>query len=149
MFIYFCNQIGPPQDGNETIIGPTPRDDGTCGGGWVCEHRWRQIYNMIGFRNVVKDSLIRNWWSNGDQQIAFCRGELGFVAFTNYGNIAQKLQTCLPTGIYCDVISGGVGNEGSCNGKTITVGTNGFGYISLAESEEDGVLAIHIKSKLN
>jgi alpha-amylase len=27
---------------------------GTCGNGWVCEHRWRQIYNMVEFRNVVE-----------------------------------------------------------------------------------------------
>ena len=23
--------------------------DGTCGNGWVCEHRWRQIKNMAAF----------------------------------------------------------------------------------------------------
>lgn len=102
---------------------------------------------MIELRNVVKYSLINNWWSNGDQQIAFCRGEFGFVAFTNYGNIAQKLQTCLPTGTYCDVISGDVVN-GSCSGKAVTVGSDGYGHISLGDCEEDGVLAIHIKSKL-
>lgn len=104
---------------------------------------------MVGFRNAVKDSLISNWWSNGDQQIAFCRGKLGFVAFTNYGNIAQKLQTCLSKGTYCDVISGGIGDDGCCNGKAITVSQDGYAYISLPDCEEDGVLAIHVGAKLN
>ena len=34
---------GPP--GN----GPIINGQGTCDGGWVCEHRWRQIRNMVGF----------------------------------------------------------------------------------------------------
>jgi alpha-amylase len=44
---------GPPQDDNKNILSPTINSDGTCGNGWVCEHRWRQIYNMVEFRIVV------------------------------------------------------------------------------------------------
>jgi hypothetical protein len=44
---------GPPQDSNENILSPTINSDGTCGNGWVCEHRWRQISNMVQFMNVV------------------------------------------------------------------------------------------------
>jgi len=44
---------GPPQDNNENILSPTINPNGTCGNGWVCEHRWRQIFNMVEFRNVV------------------------------------------------------------------------------------------------
>lgn len=102
---------------------------------------------MIGFRNTVKGTNIENWWSNGAQQIAFCRGNRGFVAFTNGGSIAQNLQTCLPSGVYCDVISGNLIN-GVCTGKSITVNSDGSGFISLAEDEEDGVLAIHVNAKL-
>ena len=32
---------------------PTINPDDSCGGGWVCEHRWRQIYNMVRFSIVV------------------------------------------------------------------------------------------------
>lgn len=101
---------------------------------------------MIGFRNAVKGTSITNWWSNGDQQIAFCRGGAGFIAFTNGGNIDQSFQTCLPAGTYCDVISGSL-SSGSCTGKTVTVDGSGYGQISLYESEDDGVLAIHINAK--
>jgi alpha-amylase len=49
----------------------------TCGGGWICEHRWRQIYNMARFRNVVASQLVQNWWDNDYNQIAFSRGNKG------------------------------------------------------------------------
>lgn len=67
--------------------------DNTCGNGWVCEHRWRQIYSMVMFRNVVADAPMTNWWDNGSNQIAFCRQGRGFVAFNNDSwNLNQNLQ---------------------------------------------------------
>ena len=43
-FIYFSNgDQGPP--GAQRSVNA----DGTCGNGWVCEHRWRQIKNMAAF----------------------------------------------------------------------------------------------------
>ncbi|GJQ73900.1 hypothetical protein Trydic_g18834 [Trypoxylus dichotomus] len=140
-------ETGPPADKDGTIISPGINNDDTCSNGWVCEHRWRQIYDMVGFRNAVKGAGISNWWSNQNQQIAFCRQGKGFVAFTNGGNIYQDMQTCLPSGTYCDVISGKL-RGGRCTGKSIIVGSNGVGYISLNNNEFDGVLAIHINAKL-
>jgi alpha-amylase len=75
---------GPPQhNGNidDVLINP----DLTCGGGWMCEHRWRQIYNMVKFRNVVAGTELNDWWDNGSNQIAFCRGNKGFIAINNDG----------------------------------------------------------------
>lgn len=96
---------------------------------------------------VVHGTPVTNWWSNGDQQISFCRGDRGFVAFTNWGDLKQRLQTCLPPGTYCDVISGGI-KDGRCTGKSIVVGEDGMADVSLGGSEYDGVVAIHIHSKL-
>lgn len=138
---------GPPADSKGNIKSPGINPDDTCTNGWICEHRWRQIYNMIDFKNVVKGTEIKNWWSNDDQQISFCRGNKGFIAFTNYGNIARELQTCLPRGIYCDIISGKLLN-GKCTGKVVNVNDNGSAYIDLSDNSEDGVLAIHINTKL-
>ena len=45
--------IGPPHDGSYNIISPEFGPDGSCTNDWVCEHRWRQIYNMVEFRNVA------------------------------------------------------------------------------------------------
>ena len=52
-FFFDDSDQGPPQDRNENILSPTINSDGTCGNGWVCEHRWREIFNMVEFRNVV------------------------------------------------------------------------------------------------
>ena len=52
-FDFSDSDQGPPQDGSGNIVSPSINSDGSCGNGWVCEHRWRQIYNMIGFRNAV------------------------------------------------------------------------------------------------
>jgi alpha-amylase len=51
--------------------------DLSCGGGWICEHRWRQIYNMVRFRNTAQGQPVQNWWDNGNNQIAFSRGNKG------------------------------------------------------------------------
>ncbi|KAK9688400.1 Alpha amylase, catalytic domain [Popillia japonica] len=146
-FAFDDSEAGPPADSNSNIISPGINADDTCSNGWVCEHRWRQIYNMVGFRNAVKGTTIQNWWTNGDQQIAFCRGNRGFVAFTQGGSISQTMQTCLPAGTYCDVISGNLIN-GDCTGKSVTVDSSGNGYIVLNQNEEDGVLAIHVGKQL-
>jgi hypothetical protein len=44
---------GPPHDEKYNNLSPVINTDGTCGKGWVCEHRWRQIFNMVEFMNVV------------------------------------------------------------------------------------------------
>jgi alpha-amylase len=43
----------------------------------MCEHRWRQIYNMVRFRNTAGFQTVQNWWDNGNNQIAFSRGNKG------------------------------------------------------------------------
>ena len=119
---------------------------------------------------------MNDWWDNGNNQIAFCRGGKGFVAINNEGsNFSQTLQvdkttpsqfvaldhsiyycfncvqTCLTAGTYCDVISGTLIN-GQCTGKSVTVGGDGKALITIGAAEDDGIFAIHaevffIKSK--
>ena len=139
---------GPPQDGSGHITSPIINADDSCSGGWVCEHRWRQIYNMVGFRNAAHGAAMSDFWSNGDQQIAFARAGKAFIAINNQGyDMNQNLQTTLSAGSYCDVISGNK-ESGGCTGKTITVGGDGMTYISIGGSDEDPVVAIHVNAKL-
>ncbi|XP_076048345.1 alpha-amylase 1-like isoform X2 [Oratosquilla oratoria] len=140
--------VGPPHDNEYNIISPSINLDDSCGNGWMCEHRWRQIYNMVHFRNVAHGTDKNDWWDNGNNQIAFCRGGKGFIAINNDNyDLSQTLQTCLSAGKYCDVISGTKLN-GKCTGKTVTVGDDGRAYIQVQTSDYDGVLAIHEQSKL-
>lgn len=96
---------GPPMKENGDIISPEFNEDGACTNGWICEHRWRQIYNMVGFKNAVYGTQVRNWWDNGNNQIAFGRGNKGFIVFNNEDyDMNQWLTTGLPAGVYCKYI---------------------------------------------
>jgi len=99
---------------------------------------------MVQFRNLVNKEKIENWWSNERNQIAFSRGDKGFVAFTTEGDLREKLQTGLPAGTYCDVITGGV-VDGKCSGKSVQVDKNGNAIVEILSDEPEGVLALHIQ----
>lgn len=138
---------GPPSNGNGEIISPVINSTTEqCENGWVCEHRWPQIKNMIKFRNTVRDAPIYSWWDNDKNQIAFCRGTRGFIAFNNEDNdMDEEIFTCLPSGTYCDIITGDVVNR-KCTGTEVKVDENGVAQIQVAK--DVGVLAIHIGVKI-
>ncbi|XP_048801424.1 pancreatic alpha-amylase isoform X2 [Lagopus muta] len=140
--------VGPPSNSDGSTKSVTINADTTCGNDWVCEHRWRQIRNMVVFRNVVDGQPFSNWWDNDSNQVAFGRGNKGFIVFNNddwYMNI--DLQTGLPAGTYCDVISGD--KEGSaCTGKQVYVSSDGMANFQISNTDEDPFVAIHVDAKL-
>ena len=93
--------IGPPSDGNGNT------NDVDCSSAdWICEHRWRQIANMVRFHNSVAGAPVTNWWDSGNNTIAFGRQGKGFIVINNESyDVTQTLETGLPDGDYCDVIS--------------------------------------------
>lgn len=130
---------GPPSDsnGNTNSIYPSGSNTPNCfnqtpGVGWVCEHRWRSIGNMVAFRNYVNSATtITNWWDNGNNQIAFGRGDRGFVVINREGGTLNRtFQTSLSAGTYCNVINGDFAN-GTCSGQTIVVNATGQATISV------------------
>ncbi|XP_041095413.1 pancreatic alpha-amylase-like [Polyodon spathula] len=140
--------VGPPSysDGKTKPVSINP--DSTCGDGWVCEHRWRQIKNMVIFRNVVDGQPFSNWWDNGGNQAAFGRGNKGFIVFNNEDwNMDVTLQTGLPAGNYCDVISGQK-EGGRCTGTQVSVGGDGRARFQIKNTAEDPFIAIHVSAKL-
>lgn len=144
-FDFTDSEIGPPMDSDGNIISPAINSDDTCGNGWVCEHRWREMYNMVGFRNVAAGTSVNGWWDNGSNQIAFCRGNRAFIAFNNDSwDLNHIIQTCLPPGIYCDVISGSRTEDNRCSGKLVAVASDGRAHIYVATHELDMMLAIHV-----
>jgi alpha-amylase len=139
---------GPPTDGKGNVISPEFDSDGACTNGWICEHRWRQIYNMIKWKNVAEGAGVTSWWDNGNNQIAFARERRAFIAFNlESGELNASLQTTLPAGSYCDVVSGAK-IDGKCTGKVINVNEDGSANINLRGDEFDGFVAFHIESKL-
>ena len=92
--------VGPPSNaGGKT-------QDVRCFDNFVCEHRWRQITNMVKFHNAVVGTPVVHWWDNGFQAIAFGRGNKGFIVLNNEQHtIDRDFNTNLPDGEYCDVIT--------------------------------------------
>lgn len=138
---------GPPADNKGAIISPQFKN-GACFNGWICEHRWRQIYNMINFKNAAGNSTVENLWDNGKNQIAFSRGNKAFIVFNLEPTAIDRVFTTgLPSGEYCDISSGNkVGNM--CSGRKVFVDANGNAKIILAGNADDGFIAIHVGEKL-
>ncbi|MEV7687626.1 carbohydrate binding domain-containing protein [Streptomyces bungoensis] len=111
------NDAGPPNNGQVNAC---------YSDGWKCQHAWPQIANMVGFRNAVSGTGVTNWWSNGNNAIAFGRGSKGYVVINHEGSsISQAFQTSLPAGTYCDVQHSGASYTVGSDGKfTATVGAN-------------------------
>ncbi|TDT42737.1 alpha-amylase [Streptomyces sp. BK208] len=75
--------------------------------GWKCQHAWREISSMVGFRNTARGQAVTDWWDNGGDQIAFGRGPKAYVAINHEGtSLTRTFQTSLPAGEYCDVQTG-------------------------------------------
>jgi Alpha amylase, C-terminal all-beta domain len=136
---------GPPQDADGNIVSRGVDENGQCTNGWVCEHRWAPIANMIKFRAVTDGTVVRAFTNIGQNQISFCRGNKGFVAINNAGRaLKATVNACVPDGYYCDVVSGNLVN-GKCTGKIVTV-KDGKASVEL-DTDSAGVLAIHVGAK--
>ncbi|MER8182683.1 carbohydrate-binding module family 20 domain-containing protein [Kitasatospora sp. NPDC094015] len=110
------NDDGPPNGGT---VNSCYQD------GWNCTHAWRQVANMVGFRNAVAGTALTDWWSDGSNAIAFGRGGKGYVAINHEsGPLTRTFQTSLPAGSYCDVQHGDP-VAGGCTGVSYTVGADG------------------------
>lgn len=147
-FAFTNGDQGPPSDasGNTNSIYVNGVPD--CFDEWVCEHRWRPIGNMVAFRNHTAGNFFTSdWWSNGNNQIAFGRGGAGYVVINREGgSLSRTFQTSMAPGTYCNVIYADFDPAaGTCSGQTITV--NSAGQFT-ATVQGMGALAIHVGAKL-
>ncbi len=135
--------VGPPSDGSGNT------SNVTCfSNNWVCEHRWLAVANMVGFRNSVNSVwTVNNWWSNANNQIAFSRGDKGFVVINREGSaLSRTFVTGMAAGTYCNVIVGDLNSTGTgCTGGTITVDASGNAAITVGAMS---AAAIHVGAKI-
>jgi len=150
----FDTSYGPPFDqGTGATRGPwdggvaQPACFNQSIGGWVCEHRFRPIGNMVGFRNAtLANFFTTDWWDNGNNQIAFGRGNAGFVVINKEStSLTRSFHTSLAAGSYCDVISGDFtpasgSTPATCSGTLVTVDTSGNASMT---APAFGAAAIH------
>ncbi|MCU4674181.1 alpha-amylase family protein [Catenovulum sp. 2E275] len=115
---------------------------------WKCEHRWSYIAGAVDFRNNTTATwTTTNWWDNGNNQIAFGRGESGHVAINKEDyNMTASIQTNMEPGTYCNVLKGELSSDGaSCSGETVTVNQNGTINLDIAPWD---AIAIHHNAKI-
>jgi alpha-amylase len=122
-------------------------------GGWVCEHRFRPIGNMVAFRNATLPNwFVTDWWDNGNNQIAFGRGDRGFVVVNQESStLTRTFHTSLPAGRYCDIISGDFapgsgGGAATCSATVVTVDAQGNATLTALPF---GAAAIHAGARLD
>lgn len=98
---------GPPATAEGRTLSVYAPDRLGCGSAWLCEHRQPEIAAMLEFRRATAMvTEVTDWWSNGGNQIAFGRGDRGFVVFNREDTpLTQQFQTQLPPGDYCELIS--------------------------------------------
>lgn len=130
---------GPPADADGNTHPVFANGVSTCGQEWVCEHQWSAIAPMVRFRNHTDGQPLTHWWSNGGNQIAFGRGDRGFVVINRENQpLTQRFQTGLPAGKYCNILTKNpceerfqIGNDGQFEGSVM-----GMGAIALVQVEE-------------
>jgi alpha-amylase len=133
---------GPPADGSGRTT------DTTCfTNRWRCEQRWQVIANMVAFHNAARGTAVVNWWDNGNDTIAFGRGNKGYLIVNDesFAVTGRWFQTQLPAGVYCDVIHGDF-TGGSCTGPTYTVNSDGWFQANVNATD---ALALHVGAKVS
>ncbi|KAE9394319.1 glycoside hydrolase [Gymnopus androsaceus JB14] len=131
---------GAPNNGTGDCTGT-----GGSGDGWICQHRWVAVSGMTRFRNDVGKTEMNNWVSPQPNQIAFGRGNRGFVAINNDDYPwSTTFMTSLRNGTYCDAITGVVSSR-SCTGSSFTVSSGRF----KANIPPRSAIAIHSSARVS
>jgi len=144
---YFDNHDQGPPDSPAGCSGRSGPSAGTlaanvsapAGGGWVCEHRWTAIANMVAWRRSAGSADVTNFAAPIRNAIAFCRGSTACLAINRDGSSSwhAQLKFPLPPGDYCNVIRSD--DVASCSTVRVSAG----GSVSVEVPPMDAV-AIHI-----
>jgi len=117
---------GPPVDENLKTL-PMLDSNLNCKLPFICEHKKSYVNTLVKFRNKTDAAFyVSNWWTNGRDQLAFSRGNLGFVAINNSEYpLMKRLQTGLRPGAYCNLAD--IKNN-QCNNK---INVDAYGYADI------------------
>ncbi len=113
---------------------------------WDFIHRWGDIYPMVKFRSAARGQAQQNWVAGNANQIAFGRGNVGFVALNNTTSAwTRTFYTGLPAGTYCNIVHG-VANSGAtaCASDSVTVNSSGYATVTVAADGGSTVPAVAI-----
>ena len=113
---------------------------------WDFVHRWGDIYPMVKFRSAARNQAQANWVTGNANQIAFSRGNVGFVALNNSTAAwTQTFYTGLPAGTYCNIVHG-LANSGAtaCTSDSVTVNSSGYATVTVPADGGSTVPAVAI-----
>ena len=104
---------------------------------WQCTQRLTYIRGMVGFYNAVKGTKVTQWQDDNDNNVAFSRGDKGFLAINNTDKPKKvSYKTDLPDGEYCNVYV-----SSKCDSK-VTVNSGKIETTIPANS----AIALHVKA---
>ena len=100
---------------------------------WDFVHRWGDIAPMVKFRSAAHGQAQANWVTGSANQIAFSRGNVGFVALNNSTAAwSRTFYTGLPAGTYCNIVHGLKNGAGTaCTSDSVTVDAGGNAAITV------------------
>ncbi|XP_064461112.1 alpha-amylase-like [Ornithodoros turicata] len=143
--------LGPPSDHAFNTLPVLKKANYECYNGWICEHRWLEIRGMVQFRNAVGSVPVTAWWDDDADAIAFARQGKGFVVINNgRSTLNTLLNTTLPEGYYCDVLSGEVTDQhhSACSGRTVRVRRDSYAHFIVNSDSDVPAVAIHIHARV-
>ncbi|XP_055894216.1 uncharacterized protein LOC106071375 [Biomphalaria glabrata] len=130
-YFFQDTEAGPPADSNEHILDVLPHADGTCGNGWVCEHRWEAIRNIVKYSNLVKGSPLTDCQATANT-VSFMRGDNTLFWMTSDDvTSTETILTNLTDGAYCDLMT-------DCQTKYVV---HDSGNVTLTAAE-DGIVVL-------
>lgn len=113
---------------------------------WDFVHRWGDIYPMVKFRSAARNQAQANWVTGSTNQVAFSRGNVGFVALNNSTSAwSRSFYTALPAGTYCNIVHGLKNAAGTaCTSDSVTVDASGNATIIVPADGGSTVPAVAI-----
>jgi len=113
---------------------------------WDFIHRWGDIAPMVKFRSAAHGQAQQNWVAGNANQIAFGRGNVGFVALNNATAAwSRTFYTGLPAGTYCNIVHGLKNAAGAaCTSDSVTVDASGNATFAVAADGGSTVPAVVI-----
>jgi alpha-amylase len=86
---------------------------------------------MVGWHNYVGKAKVAHGYDDGDNLIAFSRGNKGWISINNSTRSSTRsFQTGLAATTFCDIICGDL-TSGKCTGNAIKVHANGRAEVTV------------------
>ncbi|KAJ3358620.1 hypothetical protein HDU91_005161 [Kappamyces sp. JEL0680] len=106
--------VSPPYNQTGYIATVGTIQNNVCSNGWVCQHRWSDVFPLVQIRKFVGDTKISDIFTNGkgSNQIYWNYAGKAFVAINSAQgsqtsqNMANTVSTTLSPGTYCNMVYG-------------------------------------------